>query len=89
MLYTFSKAQYELTELNQILSQMTENDAVVLWQDGVLLAVKYPQLFTKVNNIFLLSNDIEARGLTILNYQSISLSDLINITEKYHPQIAL
>ena len=41
MLYTFSQAHYSETELQRYLTEITENDSVVLWQDGVLLAVKY------------------------------------------------
>ncbi|WGE58829.1 sulfurtransferase complex subunit TusB [Actinobacillus equuli] len=88
MLYTFSKAQYELSELNQILTQITENDAVILWQDGVLLAVKYPQLFAKISHLFVLANDLEAGGLNT-KFKSISLSEFVNITETFHPQVAL
>ena len=45
MLYTFSQAHYSETELQRYLTEITENDAVVLWQDGVLLAVKYGEMF--------------------------------------------
>jgi len=90
MLYTLSKAQYDLNELNQILAQITENDALVLWQDAVLLAVKSPQIFSKVTHLFILASDLEARGLnSLVNHPSISLSELVNITEKYYPHIAL
>ena len=34
MLYTFSQAHYSETELQRYLTEITENDAVVLWQDG-------------------------------------------------------
>ena len=47
MLYTFSRAHYSETELQRYLTDITENDAVVLWQDGVLLAVKYGEMFTQ------------------------------------------
>ena len=33
MLYTFSQAHYSETELQRYLTEITENDAVVLWQD--------------------------------------------------------
>ncbi|SUU00052.1 tRNA 2-thiouridine synthesizing protein B [Actinobacillus lignieresii] len=88
MLYTLSKAQYDLNELQQILAQITENDALVLWQDGVLLAVKYPQIFASISHIFVLANDLEARGLTLANYQPISFPDFIQVTEKFYPHIA-
>ncbi|EFX92776.1 sulfur transfer complex subunit TusB [Actinobacillus ureae] len=88
MLYTLSKAQYDLNELTPILAQITENDALVLWQDGVLLAVKYPQLFTKISHLFILTNDIEARGLSPL-FKSITLTEFVKITETFYPQVAL
>ncbi|WGE71705.1 sulfurtransferase complex subunit TusB [Actinobacillus equuli subsp. haemolyticus] len=88
MLYTFSKAQYELTELNQILAQITANDAVVLWQDGVLLVVKYPQLFSQISHLFILANDLEARGLNT-KFKSISLTEFVKVSETFHPQVAL
>ena len=89
MLYTLSKAQYELNELTQVLTQIQEDDALVLRQDGVLLAVKYPQLFDHIAHIFVLANDIDARGLTLSNYQHLSLSDFIKVTEKFYPHLAL
>lgn len=88
MLYTLSKAQYDLNELNQILTHITKHDALVLWQDGVLLALKYPQFFTHISNLFILANDIEARGINP-PFKSITLTELVCITEKYHPQVAL
>lgn len=84
MLYTFSEAQYDLSTLNAILEQVTPDDAIVLWQDGVLQAVKYPQLFTN-KTVFVLQNDIEARGLTT-TLPTISLATLVQLTEKYYPQ---
>ena len=39
MLYTFSQAHYSEADLQRYLTSITENDAVVLWQDGVLLVV--------------------------------------------------
>ena len=51
MLYTFSQAHYSETELQRYLTEITENDAVVLWQDGVLLAVKYGEMFTQCKGI--------------------------------------
>ena len=40
MLYTFSQAHYSETDIQRYLTDITENDAVVLWQDVVLLVVK-------------------------------------------------
>ncbi|WP_150539021.1 sulfurtransferase complex subunit TusB [Actinobacillus vicugnae] len=87
MLYTLSKAQYDQNELQTLLAQITENDAIILWQDGVLQAVKFPQFFTHISNLFVLENDLNARGLRT-HFNTITLTELVKITEKFHPQVA-
>ena len=94
MLYTFSQAHYSETELQRYLTETTENDAVVLWQDGVLLAGKYGEMFTQCKGqCFVLEQDVLARNLTALlsnnKVRSISLADLVDLTAQYSPQIAL
>ena len=94
MLYTFSRAHYSETDLQRYLTDITENDAVVLWQDGVLLAVKYGEMFTQCKGqCFVLEQDVLARNLTALlsnnQVRSISLADLVDLTAQYSPQIAL
>ena len=94
MLYTFSQAHYSETELQRYLTEITENDAVVLWQDGVLLSVKYGEMFTQCKGqCFMLKQDVLARNLTALlsnnQVRSISLADLVDLTAQYSPQIAL
>ena len=94
MLYTFSQAHYSETELQRYLTEITENDAVVLWQDGVLLAVKYGEMLTQCKGqCFMLKQDVLARNLTALlsnnQVRSISLADLVGLTAQYSPQIAL
>ena len=94
MLYTFSQAHYSETELQRYLTEITENDAVVLWQDGVLLAVKYGEMLTQCKGqCFMLKQDVLARNLTALlsnnQVRSISLADLVDLTAQYLPQIAL
>ena len=94
MLYTFSQAHYSETDLQRYLTEITENDAVVLWQDGVLLAVKYGEMFTQCKGqCFVLEQDVLARNLTALlpnnKVRSISLTDFVDLTAQYSPQIAL
>ena len=94
MFYTFSQAHYSETELQRYLTEITENDAVVLWQDGVLLAVKYREVLTQCKGqCFVLEQDVLARNLTALlpnnKVRSISLADLVDLTAQYSPQIAL
>ena len=94
MLYTFSQTHYSETDLQRYLTEITENDAVVLWQDGVLLVVKYGEMFTQCKGqCFVLEQDVLARNLTTLlsnnKVRSISLADLVDLTAQYSPQIAL
>ena len=67
---------------------------MVLWQDGVLLVVKYGEMFTQCKGqCFVLEQDVLARNLTALlsnnKVRSISLADLVDLTAQYSPQIAL
>ncbi|OBX09843.1 sulfur transfer complex subunit TusB [Gallibacterium salpingitidis] len=95
MLYTFSKSQYDQQQLAQLFSNVIEQDAILLWQDGVLLPVKYPTLFQPEQSYFLLENDIIARDLHYFfsenntSFSIISLRDLVKLTEQYSPQVSL
>ncbi|KMK51302.1 hypothetical protein RO21_07010 [[Actinobacillus] muris] len=88
MLYTFSQAHYDPHDLHRLLANITETDAVLLWQNGVLQAVKSPALFAKIPNLFILENDLNARGLRT-DFPVISLAEAVSLTERYFPQIAL
>lgn len=88
MLYTLSKAQYDVQELATILAQIRPTDALLLWQDGVLQAVKNPQLFTNIDHVFALKNDVQARNLA-LTIPQLSLAEVVKLTEGYAPHIAL
>lgn len=88
MLYTLSKAQYDVQELATILAQIRPTDALLLWQDGVLQAVKNPQLFTNIDHVFALKNDVQARSLP-LTIPQLSLAEVVKLTEDYAPHVAL
>lgn len=88
MLYTFSKANYDLAWLTQTLAQFDENDIALLWQDGVLQAVKNTECFANVRT-YVLSEDLQARGLTHINtFPEVELNEVVTLTEYYFPQIA-
>ena len=88
MLYTLSKAQYDKQELTTLLAQLQPTDALLLWQDGVLQAVKNPQLFANRENVFALTQDLQARNLTI-TVETISLEQAVRLTEGFYPQVSL
>lgn len=88
MLYTLSRAQYDKQELTTLLAQLQPTDALLLWQDGVLQAVKNPQLFANRENIFALTQDLQARNLTV-TVETISLEQAVRLTEGFYPQVGL
>ncbi|HDR1000125.1 TPA: DsrH/TusB family sulfur relay protein [Pasteurella multocida] len=95
MLYTFAEASYPEGVLLAYLQQTTSQDAIVLWQDGVYLCVKYPEVFSSLNmSCYALDIDVSARNLyqfvsSIENVKTISLTELVELTEHYFPQLAL
>lgn len=91
MLYTLSKAQYDKQELTALLAQLQPMDALLLWQDGVLQAVKNPQLFANRDNVFALAQDLQARNLTAYlmdNVEQVTLAQVVKLTEEFYPQVA-
>ena len=88
MLYTLSKAQYDKQELSTLLAQLQPTDALLLWQDGVLQAIKNPQLFANRENVFALTQDLQARNLTV-TVETISLEQAVRLTEEFYPQVSL
>ncbi len=88
MLYTLSKAQYDKQELTTLLAQLQPTDALLLWQDGVLQAVKNSQLFANRENVFALTQDLQARNLTV-TVETISLEQAVRLTEEFYPQVSL
>lgn len=92
MLYTLSQAEYSPQKLTEMIAQYQADDAIVLWQDGVLQAVKNPQFFANLPNVFVVKQDIEARGLAGVladSFRQITLSEFVKITENFAPQVAL
>ena len=95
MLYTFSQADYDQQTLEIYVRNANATDAIVLWQDGVLLAIKQADVLARCPAPwFVLENDLLARNLTALlpenaKVRSISLADFVAISEQYSPQIAL
>lgn len=71
------------------------NDAVLFWQNGVILALSDNAILNKIiektQNCYILDNDIIARGLTHLIDSQVKIIDIkqvINLTVQYYPQMA-
>lgn len=92
MLYTFSQASYDKKELSRYFQYMNEKDAVVLWQNGVFLVIKAADLLVQCKApIYVLDNDVQARGLTenVSPHWLINIHDLVELTNEVTPQFAL
>ena len=95
MLYTFSQADYDQQTLEIYVRNANATDAIVLWQDGVLLAIKQADVLARCQApCFVLENDLLARNLTALlpenaKVRSMSLSDFVANSQQKYPQIAL
>ncbi|QIQ20508.1 sulfurtransferase complex subunit TusB [Zophobihabitans entericus] len=90
MLHTLSHANIDITKL---LAIVAAKDAVLLWQDGVLIGVKHPEFIKQLQNqripVYALDNDIQARGLApyLEQYiQVITMTQVISVTEQCTPQ---
>lgn len=96
MIYTFSQANYSSTQFSQYLKTAAKNDAILLWQDGVLLGLIQTQHFHLTQApCYALLNDVEARGLTqqltekLPELKLITFAELVRLTEQHYPQLAL
>lgn len=91
MLYTFSKAQYDNETLRVFLTNLAESDVVVLWQDGILQAVKNRDIFANIPHCYLLEQDVVARGLSeqLLSFHTLSLLEFVKLTETHFPHIGI
>lgn len=88
MLYTLSQADYAPEDLARLLSGYRAQDALVLWQNGVLQAVKNPDFFAQLPNVFVLQDDLTARALSSA-LPSISLTQFVALSEQFFPQMTL
>lgn len=72
---------------------ISDQDAVLLWQDGVLISLKnnpiLAQLKQQTIHIYALENDLLARGLVDLIDQDVILTrlpEVVELTQSYFPQ---
>lgn len=87
MLHTVSNSSIDVDLVNM-------NDAVLFWQNGVILAIKdnpiLMAILAKTPHCYALDNDILARGLMSLvdsQVTVVSMLDVISLTELHHPQM--
>lgn len=90
LLHTISSSH-----LNLNIELLNSDDAVLFWQDGVILSLKSSSLLTdihtKTTQLYALDLDLKARGLDELVSDSITivtLDQVVKLTEQYYPQIA-
>lgn len=94
MLHTISQAETYFDRAT-LLDLLTPADAILLWQDGVVLGIDRTPLLTFIREkkipVFALVPDITARGLESIYdkyVQQITLTQCVELTEQYQPQLA-
>ncbi|WP_392559054.1 sulfurtransferase complex subunit TusB [Orbus mooreae] len=87
MLHTISDSAIDI-EL------ITPNDAVLFWQNGVILTIKdnviLNAILAKTTLCYVLDNDIMARGLAPLIDPRLTIIDMemvVSLTEHHYPQM--
>lgn len=95
MLYTFANSQYDQQQLITLFTNITSQDAILLWQNGVLLPIKYPQILQLQPHYYLLKHDVIARGLQAFfpqesrQFTLLELPELVQLTESHYPQLSM
>ncbi|WP_392566314.1 sulfurtransferase complex subunit TusB [Utexia brackfieldae] len=94
MLHTLSHTSSQ-TDSALLLSLINQQDIIVLWQDGVTIAVKgndlLQDMFKQSIQVYALKQDISARGLLPLLDDNVILIDMeacIALTAQHYPQLA-
>ncbi|MGL4270242.1 MAG: sulfurtransferase complex subunit TusB [Plesiomonas sp.] len=95
MLYTLSHSPFQSQALNDILRLATENDALLLWSDGVIAALANSELVepltTSPVKVYVLQEDVQARGLSAHLHpqaQVIDYQGWVALTEQHPQQLA-
>lgn len=90
MLHTISTANQSTINPQLISAQ----DAVLFWQNGVILAIQNNPLLNdiikKTKHCYVISNDIEARGLNKMidsRIKIINMQQVVELTTINYPQI--
>jgi sulfur relay protein TusB/DsrH len=94
MLHTLSHTSNYIDTQN-LLNTIDEQDAILLWQNGVTIGVKNNPLIELLLNksipILALITDVKARGLKPILMPQIKLIDMaecVKLTAQYYPQLA-
>ncbi|AWH88530.1 sulfurtransferase complex subunit TusB [Limnobaculum parvum] len=94
MLHTVSHSPYQI-DMNTLSNAVGQSDVLVLMQDSVTAALKESRwlaLLIQRNpiNIYVLREDIEARGLLLLidsRVEIIDYSGLVDLSVNHYPQV--
>ncbi|MBK5144115.1 sulfurtransferase complex subunit TusB [Budviciaceae bacterium BWR-B9] len=94
MLHTLPHSPYQV-DMNALINTVGQSDVLVLLQDGVTAALKDSRWLTQLLqrnpiNIYVLREDIEARGLLLLidnRIEIIDYSGLVDLSVDHYPQV--
>lgn len=87
MLHTVKHSPFARRDLEQVLAQMQNDDRLLLWQDAVI-AVTVPawqarlQALADSGRLYVMQEDLQARGLTPRLGESITMDRLVELVAK-------
>lgn len=93
MLHTVKHSPFSHQALTQALAQLQPDDRLLLWQDGVIAATvalgqatlwQAPlQALANSQRLYVMAEDLQARGLSPSIGQQISMFDWVDLVEKW------
>lgn len=94
MIYTVSRSPYQ-RDLYYLMELVTPKDDILFLQDGVTAVIQdsiiFNNLLSQSKNLFVLTNDLSARGLTKKISDIVTLIDysgFVELTVKHHNHFA-
>ena len=93
MLHTVKHSPFSHQALAQALAALQPNDRLLLWQDGVIAATVVQeqaslwqaplQALAKSQRLYVMAEDLQARGLSSSLGQAISMTEWVDLVAKW------
>lgn len=94
ILHTLNTSPFQTHTLQQCLALIGEEDELLLIEDGVVAAqAKHPMfaqlsLFSEQGRLYVLTPDLDARGITNIIGRQCSYHDFVELVAKHQSQLA-
>lgn len=88
MLHTVKHSPFSRHDLAQVLTYMQPNDRLLLWQDAVIASIvptwqTQLQPLAEQGRLYVMQEDLQARGLTLAIGELISMADWVTLVAEW------